>query len=265
MNLNDQITGIMATYDRPEACRQLLASWPPDMPLVVVDQSDHYYVYNADLDYPRPSLCVVIPSPEIGISAAYRLALSEVATPFFAFVEDDFRIRSDTDYGILLDTLQRGGYDLLGGELRKVKQDGSSAIQAQRCTLRIHEKTLHIDDAHPYGAVCLADHVSNHYVARTDVVREVDPWDPGQRAFEHLEFSLAMKDAGTRVAACMACPVDHVKVSDTLAYAAIRREPLRRYQVRFMQRRGLERIHHVQGGPDVILTDLIRRETHRGS
>ena len=55
--------------------------------------------------------------PSSGWFAGRALAISQVETPFFIWMDDDFQIDPQTDLRKFLDVIQKTGFDVISGAL----------------------------------------------------------------------------------------------------------------------------------------------------
>ena len=65
--------------------------------------------------------------PSSGWFAGRALAISQVETPFFIWMDDDFQIDSQTDLRKFLDVIQKTGFDVISGALNANGRESSWA------------------------------------------------------------------------------------------------------------------------------------------
>ena len=65
--------------------------------------------------------------PSSGWFAGRALGISQVETPFFIWMDDDFQIDSQTDFQKFLDVIQKSGFDVISGALNANGRESSWA------------------------------------------------------------------------------------------------------------------------------------------
>ena len=65
--------------------------------------------------------------PSSGWFAGRALAISQVETPYFIWMDDDFLIDSQTDFQKFLDVIQKTGFDVISGSLNANGRESSWA------------------------------------------------------------------------------------------------------------------------------------------
>ena len=200
MTVEQDLTVVVKTFQRPEALRRLLAStrrFYPGIPVVVVDDSE------APLE-PLPEGITRyrhFPFDSLGVSAGRNAAVREVETEYVLICDDDMVFGRRTDVGKMLRTVRETRFDLVS--CRWMDHEPWRSI---RRGCRRYEGTLEIADGtlvHHYGAtrgeidgLPVFDIVHQFFVAPTELLR-ANPWDERFKvAGEHVAFFLALKDAG---------------------------------------------------------------------
>lgn len=200
MSVEQDVTVVVKTFQRPDALRRLLASirrFYPDVAVVVVDDSE------APLD-PVPEGITRyrhFPFDSLGVSAGRNAAVREVETEYALICDDDMVFGRKTDVGRMLRTAQATRFDLVS--CRWMDHEPWRSI---RRGYRRYEGTLEIADGtlvHRYGAtrgeidgLPVFDIVHQFFVAPTVLLR-ANPWDERFKVMgEHVAFFLALKERG---------------------------------------------------------------------
>jgi hypothetical protein len=180
-SLDDQLTVLVKTFERPAILRRLIASIRrgyPSLPIIVADDSRE----PARL----PGVETIVLPYDSGVSAGRQAALGLVRTPFVVVLDDDFVFLRTTALAPAVAKLVRNPtIDILGGQLidlplLRVRQPPLGQIFATR--------------AHPLvpigstiDGLLVCDKVANFYVARTERLRLVG-WDAALRRIDHADF-----------------------------------------------------------------------------
>lgn len=180
-DVDDRLTIVIKTFERPLTIRRLVASirrMYPSVPIIIVDDSRE----------PRelPGVEMIVLPFDQGVSIGRQAGLERVRTPYVMMLDDDFVFFHATRLGRALGKLERQPrIDLLGGQLIDLPY------------LRFREPPL--GRIFPTSAVprepirstidglLVCDKVSNFYIARTDAVRRVG-WTPQLRRVDHADF-----------------------------------------------------------------------------
>ena len=200
MTVEQDVTVVVKTFQRPDALRRLLASirrFYPGIAVVVIDDSEQ------PLD-PVPEGITRyrhFPFDSLGVSAGRNAGVREVETEYVLICDDDMVMGRKTDVGKMLRTVQTTSFDLVS--CRWMDHEPWRSI---RRGFRRYEGTLEIADGalvHHYGAtrgeidrLPVFDIVHQFFVAPAELLR-ANPWDECFKvAGEHVAFFLALKEAG---------------------------------------------------------------------
>jgi len=180
-SLDDRVTVLIKTFERPVLLRRLVSSirrMYPTVPVIVVDDS-------------REPTClpdvqtIALPFDQ-GVSAGRQAGLDRVQTAYVMVLDDDFVFYRGTRIERAVDVLDRQPrVDLVGGQLidlpyLRFREPPLGRIFATSATPR--EPIGSTIDGLP---VC--DKVANFYVARTESIRRVG-WTPALRRLDHADF-----------------------------------------------------------------------------
>ncbi|XP_076874640.1 beta-1,4 N-acetylgalactosaminyltransferase 1a [Brachyhypopomus gauderio] len=189
-NISALVTIATKTFLRYDKLQDLISSirqFYPTVTIVIADDSEH----------PKP-----VTGPYIehyimpfgkGWFAGRNLAVSQVATKYVLWVDDDFIFTSNTRLEKMVDVLERTTLDLVGGAVREVT--GYTATYRHTISseeggeegncLHMRRGFHHVIEGFPNCVV--SDAVINFFMARTDKVRQVG-FDPRLARVAHLEF-----------------------------------------------------------------------------
>jgi len=179
------LTFIIHTFKRPECLNRLKESIKrsyPDVEILVYDDSDY----------------------DKGLSWGRNYLVSQVKTPYYLLLDDDFVFTPETRVQLLLDMM--GHYDIVGGALR---EDGN---------IRHYEGRYELKEGHlkyiPSTTEPL-DFVFNFFMAK----KEVTGWDERLKMAEHTAFFLSNKGRW-KIGYEPRCIVEHhpIKTRDYLEY-----------------------------------------------
>jgi glycosyltransferase involved in cell wall biosynthesis len=180
-SLDDQLTVLVKTFERPAVLRRLVSSIRrgyPSLPIIVVDDS------RAPTKLPDVET-IVLPY-DSGVSAGRQAGLDHVRTPFVVVLDDDFVFLRTTALAPAVARLHKNpSIDILGGQLidlpiLRFREPPLGQIFTTRATPLV-----------PIGStidgLLVCDKVANFYVARTERLRLVG-WDAALRRIDHADF-----------------------------------------------------------------------------
>jgi glycosyltransferase involved in cell wall biosynthesis len=150
------LTILITTFKRPEALKRLLKSIKEYYPKVKI-------IVNDDSEYDK------------GVSWSRNYLVSQVKTPFYLLLDDDFVFSKDTKIELLLEKLKTG-YDIVAGAVRNTRGE----IIHYEARLRLENGVLKKETVkeEPF------DIVLNFFVAK----KEVSGWDEEIKIGEHSAF-----------------------------------------------------------------------------
>ncbi|HEY3804323.1 MAG TPA: glycosyltransferase [Kofleriaceae bacterium] len=180
-SLDDQLTILIKTFERPHIVRRLIDSIRlgyPSLPIIVADDSR--------VPIALPGIETIALPFDSGVSAGRQAGLAHVRTPFVMVADDDFVfLRSTALAPALAKVAGNPLIDILGGQLVDLPQ------------LRFREPPLgqifatRAEPLVPIGStidgLLVCDKVANFYVARTERLRLVG-WDAALRRIDHADF-----------------------------------------------------------------------------
>ena len=200
MNVERDITGLVKTFQRPEALRRLVASirhFYPGIAVLVVDDSEEPLepVPEGTTRYWH------LPFNSLGVSAGRNFGLRQVETEYVLVCDDDIVFGRKTDLAKMLRTLLTTRFDVVS-----CMWMDHEPWRSIRRGYRRYEGTLEIADGalvHRLGAtrgmvdgLPVFDIVHQFFVASTAVLGP-EPWDARLKvAGEHVEFFLSLKERG---------------------------------------------------------------------
>lgn len=201
-----ELTILITTFKRPEALKRLLKSIKKYYPEVKV-------IVNDDSEYDR------------GVSWSRNHLVSQVKTPYYLLLDDDFVFSEDTKIEILLEKLKTG-YDIVAGAVR----DSKGQIIHYEARLKLEDGVLkrEMAEEEPF------DIVLNFFVAK----KEVSGWDEEMKTGEHSAFFWDNKGKW-RIGYDPNCIVDNLPIM-TEEYGEYRSRALT-YIHQWMKKRGIEK------------------------
>ncbi|XP_073800465.1 beta-1,4 N-acetylgalactosaminyltransferase 2 isoform X3 [Danio rerio] len=187
-DINSQVTIITKTFLRYEELNILLNSirkFYPKIKILIADDSIQPRTVSGD------NIEHYIMPPAKGWFAGRNLALSQVETKYFLWVDDDFVFLKDTRIESFVEIMEAvPELDILGGSvigdppyfiLEYDEGDEEEGGCLSRIYNQFHQPLPGFDDC------VLVDGVVNYFLARTDAVRRVG-FDPFLKRVAHSEF-----------------------------------------------------------------------------
>lgn len=199
--LATRLTAVVKTFERPHAAARLIASLraiAPDLPVVVVDDSEH----PVDL----PGVTQRRLPYDSGIAAGRNAGVRAVKTPYLLMLDDDLVMSAGTDLGRAVRFLdQHRQADLVGGRwltLPRCRWEGDLVAEGSAtCVGTIDELPV-------------VTKTANFFVTRTSAVRRVG-WDEMLKRVEHADFFIRARGQLTAVydadLACYHCPTPFLR------------------------------------------------------
>ncbi len=198
--LMDRVTAIVATHERQKALSEMVDSFHqyyPQLKIIAVDSSREVNVRN--------DIVHILDADNPGISVKRNKALSQVSTPLFLLLDDDYICTDQTDIQKLIARIQQGN-TIVWGQIHNVwseQYDFHGYYTIMRDTLYHF-----VDRKNPVTQ--RYDTMFNFFVWKTDTIRAIGWWDEKlQYAREHDDFFLTMKQKKLPVAYEESVVVDH--------------------------------------------------------
>ncbi|CAH1240740.1 B4GALNT2 [Branchiostoma lanceolatum] len=218
-DINNKVTIITKTFLRYPSVKALLNStrmFYPKIRIVIADDSrpvEDLQAENTD-HYVMPF--------GAGWFGGRNLALSQVTTPYFLWVDDDYVFVNDTKLEKFVEVLDNTNLDLVSGRVgnRNLMYSKLSILPGDDhgdCLVQGHG---HYGRVPGYPHCYLTPKVTNFYMGRTDKVRAVG-FDPTYSRYGHTEFFVDAMGR-LRMAACEGVRIDH-KSSRNKDYNKFRR------------------------------------------
>ncbi|RXN33041.1 beta-1,4 N-acetylgalactosaminyltransferase 2-like protein [Labeo rohita] len=187
LDVNSQVTIITKTFLRYKELNILIESirkFYPQIKIIVADDSlNPERLSGNNIEH------YVMP-PTQGWFAGRNLALSQVTTKYFLWVDDDFVFLNNTRIESFVEIMEAvPDLDVLGGEVMgdqfyfilEYDEGNESDGGCLRRIKEVHQPLL------GYDGCFLVDGVINYFLARTDTVRSVG-FDPFLKRVAHTEF-----------------------------------------------------------------------------
>jgi len=173
--MQDNVTLIIKTLERPDVLARLIKSIPGGYHVIVADDSFKPVVRD-DVEY------MVMPY-DSGISAGRNLLISKVKTKYFVLLDDDFIFTPSTDVALMESLIDGSVLDILGG-----------IVIHHQVPLFYHGLFVNDGDVVSYakGGVehedyTEVDFIPNFFIGRTDSFRDAK-WDEKLKTTEHFDF-----------------------------------------------------------------------------
>ncbi|KAG8566457.1 hypothetical protein GDO81_013260, partial [Engystomops pustulosus] len=205
--MSDLVTITTKTFLRYDKLRTLLQSirqYYPDIKVIVADDNET----PEKIDDPNVEQ-YIMPFAK-GWFAGRNLALSQVTTKYFLWVDDDFLFTNDTKIEKLLDVLEATDLDLVGGKVDKnyfsfklVLEDGGEDGDC------LHWRSGGYHTIPGIPQCVLTSGVVNFFLAHTNQVQSVG-FDPKLSRVAHTEFFIDALGR-LRIGSCNHVSVGHQK------------------------------------------------------
>ncbi|XP_030649686.1 beta-1,4 N-acetylgalactosaminyltransferase 2-like, partial [Chanos chanos] len=187
-DINTQVTVATKTFLRYKELNVLIESirkYYKDIKIIIADDSLNPERVNGS------NIERYIMPPAQGWFAGRNLAVSQVTTKYFLWVDDDFQFNSETKIESFVEIMEAvPELDIVGGAVNNnqfyfklVYESGD--MEEGGCLSRVFNTTHQALPSYPHCS--LVDGVVNFYLARTDSVRRVG-FDPVLNRVAHSEF-----------------------------------------------------------------------------
>jgi glycosyltransferase involved in cell wall biosynthesis len=179
--LNDNLTAVIKTFERPAVLARLLSSirrFYPGLPVIVVDDSRE--------PQPHPGVWTITMPFNSGLSAGRNEGVRQVETPYLLLLDDDFVFYRHTDLIsalVLIESEPR--IDIMGGAV--VNLPFFRVADYSRAGLYPTKTRPVMPPGSSLAGLTVYDKVPNFFIARTEGLRRVK-WDENLKLLEHAEF-----------------------------------------------------------------------------
>eukprot|EP00058_Branchiostoma_floridae_P003035 XP_002588523.1 hypothetical protein BRAFLDRAFT_79478 [Branchiostoma floridae] len=205
-DINNKVTIITKTFLRYPSVRALINStrmFYPNIRVIIADDSrpvEDLQAENTD-HYVMPF--------GAGWFGGRNLALSQVTTPYFLWVDDDYVFTKETKLENFVEVLDNTNLDLVSGSVgnRKLMYSKLSILPGDEHGDCLVQGRGHYGRVPGYPHCYLTPKVTNFYLGRTDAVRAVG-FDPTYSRYGHTEFFVDAMGR-LRMAACEGVRIDH--------------------------------------------------------
>nr|XP_056720601.1 beta-1,4 N-acetylgalactosaminyltransferase 2 [Euleptes europaea] len=203
-NIRNLVTITTKTFLRYHKLRILIKSlrqFYPDIRLIVADDSEHpEKIEDANVEH------YIMPFGK-GWFAGRNLAISQVTTKYYLWVDDDFQFTENTKLEKLVRVLENSNLDLVGGIVSgndfrfkifyEEGQDGSC----------LHIRNGHYHPLEGFPNCVVTGGVVNFFLAHTEESRRVG-FDPKLQRVAHSEFFMDGLE-NLRIGSCRDVTIDH--------------------------------------------------------
>jgi hypothetical protein len=186
-DLAARVTFIVKAFERPSCLTRLLESIIaeyPGNPVVVLDDSREPVLSAAEQQAftdRLPSMRYLRTSFDVGLAAGRNTLIENVDTPYVLLLDDDFILNQSSHIERLLDTLEWGRFDLVGGCIDSaygytlLHSPGALEVRPDLpCSGWVPRAPVYDT---PEMSCWEVDMINNFFLARTDFLRRVR-WDP---------------------------------------------------------------------------------------
>ena len=199
MSIQD-MTAIVATRERALPLDQMVTSFRnhyPELKIIAVDSSEKATKRNDILH--------ILIDSDAGISKPRNIALSEVKTPLFLLLDDDYVCTAKTDLQKLIDQID-WSHNIVWGSVNNV---GSEQYCFHGYYEMIHDALYHfVDQKNPRSQKY--ETLFNFFAAQTDVIQSMW-WRDNELKYarEHDDFFLTAKENGISMCYDPDISIDH--------------------------------------------------------
>lgn len=213
--MEDKVTILVKTFERPECCVRLIKSirfYYPTIPIIVADDGTiHPNLTDFNVNH-------MILEFDVGLSAGRNEMLYKTTTPYFLLTDDDAIFTEKTKLENMVRILDKNtDIDLVGGHLSA--GDWHGTLEKKEGALIIHRMQQRGISSNGFP---LYDIVANFFMAKTASIVKVQ-WDNALKIQEHEDFFWrASVIHGIKITITANVSADHDHVSD-VKYDAFRR------------------------------------------
>jgi Glycosyltransferase like family 2 len=215
-----EVTVAVTTYQRPCCVARLLQSIRLHYPFlrVLVSDTGGEPLFDDGTEV-APGIQWLQPPTEFGHSAAVSRnhVLRHVQTPYLFLCDDDQFFTPGTDLPRMHAFLHHESFDLVAGGQGRLGY--GAAIFHERGTV-LYQRFARHHGLVDVGVVA-CDRVENTFLARTEVVRQVQ-WDHRLLSIEHDEFFIRASRSGVRIAQMGSTYVGHDRRCETVSARSAR-------------------------------------------
>lgn len=182
-DVQDRLTAVVKTFERPRLLRRLLASirrGHPGLRVIVVDDS------REPVELAEPGVDVLALPFDSGVSAGKNAGLAAVRTEYVVLLDDDFVLTRRSGLARAVGALdEHTEIDLVGGRVMDLPSRRSNDYRSSG--LFPTDVAPKVPPGTRIGGLPVLDKVANFYVARTTGIRSVG-WDARLKRTDHTDF-----------------------------------------------------------------------------
>lgn len=179
--VNETLTAVIKTFERPNELKRLVKSikqFYPEIKIIIVDDSK--------IPSTLEDVKIIIMPYDSGVSAGRNMALSEVKTPYFLLLDDDFIFCRQTDLEQALEKMHKNlEIDIMGGEVLNLPL--YTTTKYLNAGLYPNKKSSVLENGTVIDGMKVQDKVANFYIGRTDSIKELG-WDNNIKRLDHADF-----------------------------------------------------------------------------
>lgn len=224
---------LIKTLERQAHLKQLLCSIQSfgfKGPIIIADDSMKPYKTSILNQFEDLDISYIELPYDTGTAEGRNRMLEKVITPYFLLCDDDFVFDKRTRLPIMVDLLEKGQLDLLGGVFRQHNRKSRKGKYLLKLNELINQiglalpsfqfyeyyagfdivgSTLSVKPIVYQDPITICDLTHNFFLAKTDRVKSFGAWNPILKGGEHQNFFIRAKLAGLKVGTTRHCGVIH--------------------------------------------------------
>lgn len=219
MNINQELTIIIKTFEREKSLKKMLVSMVDNgivnYQILILDDSKVNYKDKILKEFKNKlNIEYIITDFDIGVSAGRNILLNKVKTPYFLLCDDDYifdkRVKLEKNLKILKDNKA----DIVGGvvynryTINNLYELFNSILHPKLLykilskkeiisdyigDLEIQGKTLYLKREKKKTMIIKTDIVNNFFIAKTESIKKIGGWINEIKTAEHEELFLRAK------------------------------------------------------------------------
>jgi glycosyltransferase involved in cell wall biosynthesis len=184
-NSLSEVTILIKTFERQDACRRLIASIRdvyPDIKVLVVDDSPSQIIGYAGVH------TYYSPIPDIGASKGRNIGVDKILTKYTLILDDDcVFVPVYTDLELAVELIEKSDVDILG--LAGVEYNVNFDIKPENdgAIVRYNSIPQTTRQVEGHDAIRLYDMVAQIMLCKTDVLKKYK-WDESLKTGEHFAY-----------------------------------------------------------------------------
>lgn len=211
-SVNEQVTAIIKTYERPDHLRKLITSirqYYPDLPVVIVDDSREKLGHDFD-----DNVLYIHTEHDVGLSKGRNLGVKNVYTPYTLLLDDDYLFTQETRIEDMVQIIEEQNMDIVSGDV----YDFGKTLRVCNGVFELRDNKLFLVQGkareNAQNDYPLYDYLINFFLARTQILKN-SPWDSELKIREHEHFFWKMRKLDARLTHTHSILIHHFPTSET--------------------------------------------------